>query len=64
MHTKCWSENLKGRESWEDLGIDWEYNIRMSLGEIGWEGVDWINLAQDRDQWWAFVNTVVNIWVP
>jgi hypothetical protein len=39
----------------------WEDNIRMNLEEIGWEDVDWIQLAQDRDQWWALVNTVMNL---
>jgi hypothetical protein len=38
----------------------WEYGIRMDLREIGWGSVDWIQLAQDRDWWWAFVNTVMN----
>jgi hypothetical protein len=42
----------------------WEYNIKMDLREIGWKGVDWIRLAQDRDQWWDHVNTVMNLWVP
>jgi hypothetical protein len=37
----------------------WEDNIRMSLGEMG--GMDLIHLAQDRDQWRAFVNTVMNV---
>jgi hypothetical protein len=32
----------------------------MDLREIGWDGVDWIDLAQDRDQWRALVNTVTN----
>jgi hypothetical protein len=32
----------------------------MDLREIGWDGMDWINLAQDRDQWMALVNTVMN----
>jgi hypothetical protein len=32
----------------------------MELREIGWEGVDWMHLAQDRDQWRALVNTVMN----
>jgi hypothetical protein len=36
----------------------------MDLREIGWEGVDWIHLAQDKDQWWAFVNTLMNLQVP
>jgi hypothetical protein len=42
----------------------WEYNIRMDLKEIGWGGMDWIYLAQDRDQWRALVNTVTNHRVP
>jgi hypothetical protein len=42
----------------------WEDNIRMDLREITWEGVDWMHLAQDRDQWWSLVNTLMNLWVP
>jgi hypothetical protein len=42
----------------------WEHNIKMDLREIGWGGMDWIGLAQDRDQWRAPVNTVMNLWVP
>jgi hypothetical protein len=42
----------------------WEDNIRMDLREIGWGGMDWIDLAQDRDQWRALVNTVINLRVP
>jgi hypothetical protein len=41
----------------------WEDNIKIDLREIGLEGVDWIHLAQYRDEWWAFVNTVVNEWL-
>jgi hypothetical protein len=39
----------------------WEDNIKMDLREILWESVDWMYLAQDRDQWWAVVNTVMNL---
>jgi len=39
----------------------WEDNIRMDLSKIGWEYVDWMHLAEDRDQWQAFVNTVMNL---
>jgi hypothetical protein len=42
----------------------WDENIRMDFKEIRWEGVEWINLAQDRDQWRAVVNAVMNLWVP
>jgi hypothetical protein len=41
----------------------WEDGIRMDLREIGWGSVDWIQLAQDRDRWWALVNTVMNLLV-
>jgi hypothetical protein len=46
------------------LTLRWEDNIRMDRGEIGWEIVDWINVAQDKGQWWNLVNTVINILVP
>jgi hypothetical protein len=36
----------------------------MDLGEIGWGGVDWIGLAEDRDKWRALVNAVMSLWVP
>jgi hypothetical protein len=36
----------------------------MNLGEIRWDGMDWIDLAQDKDQWKVLVNTVINLRVP
>jgi hypothetical protein len=42
----------------------WEDNIKMDLRGIGWGGMDRIDLAQDRDQWRALVNTVMNLRVP
>jgi hypothetical protein len=62
MDTKHWSKNLKrpnGR-----LRCRWEDNIKTDLREIGWEVMDPLHLAQDRDQWWAFVNTVINLRAP
>jgi hypothetical protein len=41
----------------------WEGNIKMDLRETGIDGASWIQLAQDRVQWWAFVNTVMNLQV-
>ena len=42
----------------------WKDNIKMDLQEMGYGDVDWIELAQDRDRWRAFVNAVVNLRVP
>jgi hypothetical protein len=42
----------------------WVDNNKMDLREIGWDGVDWVDLAQDRDHWRALVNTVMNLRVP
>jgi hypothetical protein len=42
----------------------WEDNIKMDLREVGWEGMDWINLAKDRDRWRTLVNAVMNLLVP
>jgi hypothetical protein len=39
----------------------WEDNIRMDFREIACEAVDWMNLDQDRDKWWALVNTVMKL---
>ena len=49
------------------LGIHrhrWEDNIRIELQEVGCGFMDWIELAQDRGRWRAFVNAVMNLWVP
>jgi hypothetical protein len=42
----------------------WTDNIKMNLQEVGCGGLDWVDLAQDRDRWQAFVNAVMNLWVP
>jgi hypothetical protein len=41
-----------------------ENDIKLDLREIGFGGANWIQLDQERVQWWAFVNTVMNLWVP
>jgi hypothetical protein len=41
----------------------WVDNIKIDLREIVFDGMDWIDLAQDRNQWMALVNTVINPWV-
>jgi hypothetical protein len=42
----------------------WADNIKIDFREIGWDGMDWIDLVQNMDQWRAFVNTVMNLRVP
>jgi hypothetical protein len=44
--------------------LRWVDNIKIDLREIGWSGMDWIDLAQDSDKWRALVNTVMNLRVP
>jgi hypothetical protein len=42
----------------------WEDNIKMDLQEVRCEGMDWIELAQDRESWHVLVNAVMSLWVP
>jgi hypothetical protein len=42
----------------------WVDNIKLDLRDLGWGGMDWIVLAQDKDQWSVLVNTVMNFRVP
>ena len=54
-----------GGETWQRLlerpGRRWEDDIETNLQEIGWEGMDWMDLAQDRVMWQAVVNVVINL---
>jgi hypothetical protein len=53
----------EGKRSHVRCRYRWEDNIKMGLRGLGWEGMDWTNLAQDRDKWWSLVNIVMNLWV-
>jgi hypothetical protein len=54
----------EGKRPLQRLTRRWVDNIKMDLREIGWDGVDRIDLAQDRDKWNALVNTIKNLRVP
>ena len=60
--TGFWWVNLRERDNLEDPA--WEDNIKMDFQELGCGGMDWIDLAQDRDRWRALVNAVVKLWFP
>jgi hypothetical protein len=54
----------EGRRPLGRLRRGWEYNIKMHLQEMGSGGMDWIELAHDRDRWLALANAVMNLRVP
>jgi hypothetical protein len=56
-HCYCFHRNIPS-------GFPARGNINMDLRETRWDGIDWIDLAQDRDQWMALVNTVMKLRVP
>jgi hypothetical protein len=59
-----WVRKLGGRRPLGRPRRGWEDSIKIDLREIGWGGMDWIDLAQDRDQWRALMSTVMNLRVP
>ena len=42
----------------------WEDNIKMDLQEVGYEDIDWIDVAEDKDRWWVLLNAVMNLRLP
>jgi hypothetical protein len=63
MRIGFWWESQRKRDHYEDLNICGRIILKWILRERGWGGMYWIDLAQDRDQWMALVNTVMNLWV-
>jgi hypothetical protein len=63
LHIGHWWEGQKEiyHQEYQDIGA---WTIKMDLREIGWNGMEWIDLAQDRDQWMALVIPVINLRVP
>jgi hypothetical protein len=42
----------------------WKDNIKLDLQDVGCEGMDWIDVTQDRERWWALVNAAMNLRIP
>jgi hypothetical protein len=64
VFTGFWLGCPKGRDHWDDLGVDGRITIKLDLREIGIDGANWIQLVQDRVQRRVFVNSVMNLRVP
>jgi hypothetical protein len=64
MHTKLWLRNPEGKRPLGRPRRRRKDNIRMDFREICWKYVDWMHLAQDKDNWRALVNTVMKLRVP
>jgi hypothetical protein len=62
MRIGYWQKSQKERDHWEDQDVGRWTILKWILER--WGGMDWIDLAQDRDQWRALVNTIMNVWVP
>jgi hypothetical protein len=63
VHTGFWWRNLRERDPLEDPGVDGRIILKWISQEVGCGGMDWIDLAQDRDRWRAFGNGVMNLQV-
>jgi hypothetical protein len=64
MHAKFWWGNLKEKHRLEEIGVGGVHDIEIGLKEIRLDDVDWINLAQDRDEQRDIVSTVINFRGP
>jgi len=63
-HTQGFGSETRGKEPLGRPRHRWEDNIKMDLQEVGYGGMDWVELAQDRERWQALVNVVMNLQVP
>jgi hypothetical protein len=61
---RTWTDSLDKRSKRKKMDMRFGTWNKVALREIGWDGMDWIDLAQNRDRWRAFMNTVTVLRVP
>ena len=64
MYIRFWFVKRKGNRQRGRPRHRWEDNIKMDLHEVGWGGMDWIDLVENRDRWRTPINAVMNLQVP
>ena len=64
MHAGFQWGNLREGDHLKDSGVDRRIMLKCIFQKLDWGGMDWIDLAQDRDRWPVHVNAVMNIWLP
>ena len=64
VHTGFWWGDLRERDCWEDLDLDWRIRLKFIFKKWKGVGMDWLDLVEDWDRWRALVNAVMNFWVP
>jgi len=64
VYTGFWWGNLRGKRPLGKPRRRWEDDIKMDLQKVGYGGMDWIDMDQDRDRWLALVNAAMNLRVP
>jgi hypothetical protein len=63
VHTGFWGADLRERATWKNKAQMGD-NIKIDFQGVVWGGMEWIDLAQDRDRWLEFVNAIMNLLVP
>jgi hypothetical protein len=61
---RCLMGRSEEKTPLERRSVDWKDKIKMDFKDSGWGNMDWINLAQDREIWRAFVNVIMNLRLP
>ena len=61
---RVWVGRPDGKRPLERSRPRWDDNFKMDLQQMEWGGVDWVDVAQDRDRWRALVHAATNFWVP